>query len=77
MLRKILLKKLWKISSESAENQIDKTLDEARELNEELEDLDNKLKGKKQLSWQDQKQIEDLIKRKEQLNEAIKKVMAR
>ena len=63
-----------KISSESAENQIDKTLDDARELNEELEDLDNKLKGKKQLSWQDQKQIEDLIKRKELLNEAIQKL---
>ena len=63
-----------KISSESAENQIDKTLENARELNEDLEDLDNKLKGKKELSWQDQKQIEDLIKRRETLNEAIKKL---
>ena len=63
-----------KISSEQSENQIDRTLEEVKELNNELEDLDNKLKGKKELSWQDQKQIEDLIKRKEALNEAIKKL---
>lgn len=63
-----------KLSSQSAENEIDKTLSDVRELNEELEDLDNKLKGKKELSWQDQKQIDDLIKRKEELNEAIKKL---
>ena len=68
------LREELKISSESAENQIDKTIEEAKELNEELEDLDNKLKGKKELSWQDQKQIEDLIKRKETLEEAIKKM---
>jgi len=63
-----------KLSTQSAENQIDKTVEDAKELNEQLEDLDNKLKGKKELSWQDQKQIEDLIKRKELLNEAIKKL---
>ena len=63
-----------KISSESAENQIDNTLEEAKELNKDLEDLDNKLKGKKELSWQDQKQIEDLVKRKDALNEAIEKL---
>ena len=62
------------ISSENTENQIDKTLEEAKEINEGLEDIDNKLKGKKELTWQDQKQIEDLIKRKDALNEAIKKL---
>lgn len=68
------LRKDLKLSSESAENQIDKTLNEAKNLNKELEDLEDKLKGKRELSWQDQKQLEDLIKRKEALNEAIKKL---
>ena len=68
------LREELKISSENAENQIDKTIEEAKELNQELEELDNKLKGKKELSWQDQKMIEDLIKRKEALEEAIKKM---
>ena len=62
------------LSSESAENQVNRTLQEAKDLNKDLEDLDNKLKGKKEVSWQDQKQIEDLIKRKERLNEAIEKL---
>ena len=68
------LRKELALSSQSAENQIDNSLEEVRELNKELKDLDNKLKGKKELSWQDQKQIEDLIKRKEALNEAIRKM---
>lgn len=63
-----------KLSSESADNQIDNTIKEAKELNKELDDIENKLKGKKELNWQDQKQIEDLIKRKERLDEAIKKL---
>ena len=63
-----------KISSESTENQIDNTLDEAKELNNELEDINDKLKGKKELTWQDQKQIEDLITRKEALDKAIMKL---
>ncbi|MCG8307289.1 MAG: hypothetical protein MI975_07835 [Cytophagales bacterium] len=68
------LRKDLKISSENAENQIDNTLEDVRELNEKLQDLDNKLKGKKELSWQDQKQIEELVKQKEALDEAIKKM---
>lgn len=63
-----------KLSSESADNQLDKTIEEAKELNEQLEDINNNLKGKKDISWQDEKQIEDLIYRKEKLDEAIKKL---
>lgn len=63
-----------KTSSESAENQLDNTIEEAKDLNKELEDINNKLKGKKEMTWQDQKQIEDLMKRKESLDEAIEKL---
>ncbi len=59
-------------SGKNTENQIEKSLDEANKLNEQLKELDNKLKGKKELNWQDQKQIEDLIKRKNTLEEELK-----
>jgi hypothetical protein len=63
-----------KISSEKSENQIDKTLKESQQLNEDLKDIQNRLKGKKELSWQDQKQIEDMIQRKNALEKAIEEL---
>ena len=64
----------FKISSEKSENQIDKTLEESKQLNEDLKDIQNKLKGKKELSWQDQKAIDEMIRRKKALDEAIKEM---
>jgi len=64
----------FKISSEKSENQIDKTLEESKQLNEDLKDIQNKLKGKKELTWQDQKQMEDLIRRKNELEKAIQEL---
>jgi hypothetical protein len=67
--RKIDLEK----SSQTAGNQIDKSLEMARELNENIEEIENRLKGKKQMNWQDQKLLEELIRDKEALdNEIIK-----
>jgi len=63
-----------KISTENSENQIDKTIEESKQLNEEIKDIQNRLKGKKELTWQDQKQIEDMINRKDALEEAIKEL---
>ena len=62
-----------KKSSQSAENQIDKSLDMAKELNEKIEEVENRLKGKKQMNWQDQKLLDEMIRDKEKLdNEIIK-----
>jgi len=67
--RKIELEK----SSQTAKNQIDKSLEMAKELNEKIEEAENRLKGKKQMNWQDQKLLEELIKDKQNLdNEIIK-----
>ncbi len=64
----------FKISSEKSENQIDNTLNEAEKLNEDLKEMQDKLKGKKELSWQDQKQVESIINRKMALDLAIKQM---
>lgn len=68
------LKNSYRISSEKSENQIDNTIKEAEKLNDDLEEIQDKLKGKKELSWQDQKQLENIIKRKNALDEAIKEL---
>jgi len=67
--RKIDLEK----SSQTTENQIDKSLEMTRDLNDKIEEVENRLKGKKQMNWQDQKLLEELIQDKQNLdNEIIK-----
>jgi hypothetical protein len=61
-------------NSKSAESQIDKTLQEAQDLNKKLKKLAEDLKGKKNLSWQQQKDLEKLLEQKKQLEEDIKKM---
>lgn len=61
-------------SSQRSEKQIDKALQNAEKLNENLKQLEDKLKGKKELSWQDQKQLEDLMKQKDDIDKAIKEL---
>ena len=64
-----------KKSSQIAKNQIDRSLEQAKELNEKIEELENRLKGKNQMSWQDQKLIEDLIRERQSLEEEIEKLL--
>ena len=47
-------------SSQTAENQIDKSLKKAQELNRKMDEIQDRLKGKRQMSWQEQKMLEDL-----------------
>jgi hypothetical protein len=62
-----------KKSTQSAENQIDKSLEMAKELNEKIKEAENRLKGKKEMNWQDQKLLDELLQDKEQMdNEIIK-----
>jgi len=68
------LKEELRKSSQSAENQIDKSLKKAQELNRKLNEAEDRLKGKRQMNWQDQKLLEELIKDKQQLTEEIEKL---
>jgi hypothetical protein len=63
-----------KKSSQSAENQIDKSLEMAKELNDKIEEVENRLKGKKQMNWQDQKLLDEMIRDKDKLDEEIYKL---
>tara|TARA_R110001599_G_scaffold160515_1_gene348309 strand:- start:20076 stop:23453 length:3378 start_codon:yes stop_codon:yes gene_type:complete len=61
-------------SSEKVQNDIDKTLKEAQELNEKLGEVDERLKTKKELDWQDEKLMQDILKQKEQLAEKLEEL---
>ncbi len=61
-------------TTNAAEKQIDKTLEEAKEVKKQLEELENKLKTKNKLNWQDKKAIEDLLKKHEELKEETDKM---
>ncbi len=55
----------------STENKIDQSLQKAKDLQQSIDDAQEKLRGKQNLDWQDKKMLEDLIKQKEKLDEAI------
>ncbi|MBR9998062.1 MAG: hypothetical protein KFF73_03780 [Cyclobacteriaceae bacterium] len=68
------LKEELRKSSQTAENQIDKSLKKAQELNRKMDEIQDRLKGKKQMTWQEQKMLEDLIRDKQQLTEEIEQL---
>lgn len=56
------------------ESQIDRTIDKAKKLQQDIESLENKLLNKKQLDYQDKKLAEEILKKREELSEDIKKL---
>jgi hypothetical protein len=56
------------------EEQIEKTLEKAQKLRKEIAALENRLKNKKDLDFQDKKVAEELIKKKEELMNEIKQM---
>ncbi len=52
-------------------NQMEGALKKAQELKKELNDVQEKLKGKKKLNWQDRQAIEEILKKKEELMKDI------
>lgn len=58
-------------SEQSAENKIDQSLQKAKELKQSIDEAQQKLRGKQTLDWQDKKMLEDLIKQREKLDQAI------
>lgn len=58
-------------SQQAAENRIDQSLQKAKDLRQSIDQAQEKLRGKQSLDWQDKKMLEDLIRQKEKLDEAI------
>ncbi|GHN00028.1 hypothetical protein WSM22_15170 [Cytophagales bacterium WSM2-2] len=54
-----------------AENKIDKSIQKASDLRESLDEVQQKLKGKQSLDWQDKKLLEDLVNQKQKLDKSV------
>lgn len=53
------------------ENKIEQSAKKAEEFQKQVEDLNQKLKGKQSLDWQDEKKIENILDQKKKLDEMI------
>ncbi|MDW8287661.1 MAG: DUF4175 family protein, partial [Flammeovirgaceae bacterium] len=61
-------------ASQKAQDQLEKALSKARQIQKNLQDFQNKIKGKNKLDWQDKKYLENILREKLQLEEEIKKI---
>lgn len=60
--------------SETVENQIDKSKDQAESINERLSEVEEKLKAEQKFDWQEKKQLNDIIKDREKLEKEIQEL---
>jgi len=61
-------------SATKTSNQIDKTLKKARKLKESMENVKNRFRNKRYMDYQDKKQVKELIEKRKDLIEEIKKI---
>ncbi|WP_242926274.1 DUF4175 family protein [Pontibacter vulgaris] len=58
-------------NSQSISSQLSKSLEKSNKLKQDLEKSEEKMKTKRDLNWQDKKQLEDLVQKKKQLEQDI------
>lgn len=58
-------------SSQAVQDDIDKTLKEAEELNQKIQEADERLKTRKEMDWQDEKLMQEILDQKEQLAKKV------
>ena len=61
-------------SQSQTENKIEESVTKAQELKDQIEDTNQKLKGKQTLDWQDKKKLEDIIGQKKNLDQLIEQI---
>lgn len=61
-------------SQKSTESQINKSVTKANELQDQIEQANQKLKSKQNLDWQDKKMLEDIINQKQGLDQMIEQL---
>jgi len=55
-------------------SQIEKTIFDANKLNKQIKDINKKLIDKKNLTWEDRKQIKDLLEKHEDIKESVEQI---
>ncbi|MDX1904750.1 MAG: DUF4175 family protein [Thermonemataceae bacterium] len=68
------LRKEIEQNSQKTASSINKTLQKARELKQQINELDEKIKTKRSLDYNDRKQIQDILQKKQELEKDIKQL---
>ncbi|MFY0600949.1 MAG: hypothetical protein JXR03_14840 [Cyclobacteriaceae bacterium] len=66
--------KLISEKSNEAESKLNQAKKDSKQLNEKLDELQDRLKNKKDLGWQEQKLLKDIISKKEKIEESIEEL---
>lgn len=61
-------------SNEQIQSDIDETLKQAEDLNKMIEEADERLKTKKEIDWQDEKLMQDILDQKEKLSQKMEEL---
>lgn len=64
-----------KKSSQAAQKQFEDNLDDTDKLQDGIENIEERIRGKKSLSWQDKKALEQLLKESQKFNESVQKLV--
>ncbi|MEM6842570.1 MAG: DUF4175 family protein [Bacteroidota bacterium] len=71
--RKTIQENLEKSAAET-QSQISKTVQQAQQLKQDIEEVEKRLRGKKEMTWQDQKLLEDIIKQRQELEKDLEQL---
>ncbi len=58
--------------SDNAESELKKSISEAQRLNDKIKELQNRLKSKKEMEWQEERLLEEILKQRAELEEQVK-----
>jgi hypothetical protein len=74
MPSRVEVEKVLSENESATESQISETEKKAQQLKKEVKKLDQKLKGKRQLQWEDKKEIEELLKKQKTLQQELQQM---
>lgn len=61
-------------AAKQAEKQMDDVLKKSKDLNKQMKDLQDRLKGKRKMDWQDKKAIKDMVEKHKKLEKEVEKM---
>ncbi|MEZ5172927.1 MAG: DUF4175 family protein [Bacteroidia bacterium] len=61
-------------NNEAVKSNLEETIDDAKKLQKEIEELNRKLLEKKEIGWQEKKKLDELIRKQEQLGNQVENI---
>ncbi len=60
--------------SQAAENSIEKSIEESQRINDKLDELEQRLRSKKQLEWQEEKMLQEILKQRSEIEKSLQEL---